>query len=70
MLTNPDTGVYIATGYDELEANNVQVARFYGVAQESDNDLSLTLSNIEITMGEQTVSIDDIELEPIIYDFV
>jgi VCBS repeat-containing protein len=70
MLSIPATGVYIATGYEQLEANNVQVARFYGVTQESDDDLSVTLSNIEITMGEQTVSIDDIELDPINYDFV
>ena len=69
-LTDTDTGGYIATGYDQIEASNVSVATFYGVAQTSDNDLSVTLSNIEITMGEQTALVDDIAIDPVIYDII
>jgi VCBS repeat-containing protein len=66
-LANTDTGGYIATGYDEVDASNAKVATFYGISQESDDDLSLTLSNITVTMGEQgVVAVDDIIISEII----
>jgi len=49
-----------------IDANNVQVATFYGAQSILDDGsllpLNLTLSNIEITMGQDVVGVDDIDL--------
>ncbi len=65
-LFSVESGSYFATGYDVIDANNVQVAKFYGAQSILDDGsllpLNLTLSNIVISMGQDSVGVDDIDL--------